>query len=142
MQPRVHHHRLPLRVQLPVPPPAPPVLPPAEPVPPPAPEPEFDPLAPPALPADDPVAPPSPALPPEGEAGVLSGGMTGPLVAPDLVPVASAPSLDAAMAASDVADNNPASNSEVILVFIRVPLQKMSGYLMLVPLAVRLVPIG
>lgn len=38
-----YHHRLPLRVQLPVP-------------------------------------PPSPALPPEGAEGVLSGGMTGPLV--------------------------------------------------------------
>jgi hypothetical protein len=102
----------------------------------------LEPLAPPALPADDPVAPPSPALPPEGEEGVLSGGMTGPLVAPDLVPVVSAPSLDAAMAVSDVADKNPASNSDVSLVFIRVPLQKVSGYLRLVFGAAQLVPVG
>lgn len=136
------HHRPPLRVQLPVPPPAPPEPPPAEPVPPPAPEPDPAPLALPALPLDDPVAPPSPALPPEGAAGVLSGGMTGPPVAPDFGRVAPASSLDAAKAASDVADNKPASNSEVILMFIGEPLQKMSGYLRLVVGAGWLVPVG
>ncbi len=123
-------HRLPLRVQLPVPPPAPPappVPPPAAPVPPPAPEP----LLLPALPLDEPVAPPSPALPPEGELGVLSGGMTGPLVAPDLVPAASAPS-PAAKVAREAAPSNPARKSEVILVFFMVRLQKMSRYLKLV----------
>lgn len=108
-------HRLRLFVQLPVPPPAPPVPPPAEPVPPPAPEPLPLPL--PALPLEEPVAPPSPALPPEGAEGVLSGGMTGPLVAPDLVLVASGLSVDSAKVCTDIADNNPASNNEVILMF-------------------------
>jgi hypothetical protein len=124
----MEHHRLPLRVQLPVPPPAPPVPPPAAPVPPPAPEP----LLLPALPLEEPVAPPSPALPPEGELGVLSGGMTGPLVAPDLVPVVSAPSPDSAKVAKGAAHSNPARNSEVILVFFMVRLQKMVRYLKLV----------
>jgi hypothetical protein len=82
-------------------------------VPPPAPEP----LLPPALPLDEPVAPPSPALPPDGAEGVLSGGITGPLVAPDLVPVASGLSLDPAKECRDAADSNPASNNEVILIF-------------------------
>lgn len=113
-------HRLRLFVQLPVPPPAPPLPPPAEPVPPPAPEP----LAPPALPDEEPVAPPSPALPPEGAEGVLSGGITGPLVAPDLVPVASVLSPDSAKAFKDAADNKPASNNEVILMFNMARLQK------------------
>jgi hypothetical protein len=64
-------------------------------------------------------------LPPEGELGVLSGGMTGPLVA-------SASSPDAAKEAMGAAHSNPARNSEVILVFIMVSLQKMRRYLKLV----------
>ena len=115
---------MPLRVQLPVPPPAPPVPPPADPVPPPAPDPEPEPLALPALPLDEPVAPPSPALPPDGALGVLSGGMTGPLVAPDLVPVASAPSPDAAKLAVEAIESNPAKSSEVHLMLIMVRLHK------------------
>lgn len=105
-------HRL-LDIQLPVPPPADPLPPPA-PEPPPAPAP----------PSDEPVAPPSPALPPEGAVGVLSGGMTGPLVAPDFVPFESGLSVDSAKACRDVADNNPASNKEVILLVNMVRLQK------------------
>jgi hypothetical protein len=101
-------------------------------VPPPAPEPELEPLAPPALPLDEPVAPPSPAFPPEGAAGVLSGGITGPPVAPDLGPWVSASSPDAAKALSDAADNSPANNSEVILRFVMVHLPKMSDHLTLV----------
>ncbi|MNW03642.1 hypothetical protein D3C71_1996070 [compost metagenome] len=50
--------------------------------------------------------------------------MTGPLVAPDLVPVASAPSLEAANEVKDAADSNPAINREVILMFIMVRLQR------------------
>lgn len=118
------HHRLPLRVQLPVPPPAPPVPPPDDPVPPPAPDPDPEPLELPALPPDEPVAPPSPALPPDGALGVLSGGMTGPLVAPDLVLVASASSPEAAMLAMDATESNPANSSEVHLMFIMVRLHK------------------
>jgi hypothetical protein len=81
-------------------------------------------LLPPALPLDEPVAPPSPPVPPEGDAGVLSGGVCGPLTAPDFVPVASAPSPEAARAARDVADNKPASSIAGILMFIMVRLQK------------------
>jgi hypothetical protein len=58
--------------------------------------------------------------------------MTGPLVAPDLVPVASAPSPDAAKVAKGAAQSKPARNSEVSLVLIMVRLQKMSRYLKLV----------
>ncbi|RAI63305.1 hypothetical protein DOZ69_20270 [Pseudomonas fluorescens] len=103
-------------VQPPVPPPAPPVPPPAEPVPPPAPEPE--PLAPPLVP----VPLPAP-LPPDGEPGVLSGGMGELLVEPDLVPVASAPSLAANVAAEPVA-SRPINNSEVSLRVTMVCLRK------------------
>ncbi|MNG30875.1 hypothetical protein D3C84_1165800 [compost metagenome] len=58
--------------------------------------------------------------------------MVGPLVAPDWVPVASAPSLDPANVAADATDNNPANNNEVILLFIMVGLQKKNRYLKLV----------
>jgi hypothetical protein len=97
-------------------------------VPPPAPEPE--PLAPPLVPVSEP--PESVRLPLEGSPGVLSGGVVGLLVAPDWVPVASAPSPDPANVAADDTDNNPANNNEVILLFIMVRLQKKSRYLMLV----------
>jgi hypothetical protein len=50
--------------------------------------------------------------------------MVEPLVAPDWVPVASGLSLDAAKVASEAADSNPANNSEVILMFIMVRLQR------------------
>jgi hypothetical protein len=43
--------------------------------------------------------------------------MTGPLVAPDLVLVASGLSVDSAKVCTDTADNNPASNNEVSLMF-------------------------
>lgn len=115
------HHGLLLCVQLPVPPPAPPVPPPAAPVPPPAPEPE--PLAPPLVPVPEPP-PESVLFPEEGEPGVLSGGMVEPLVAPDFVPVASAPSPEAAKVAAEAALSNPARKIEVILMFIRVRLQR------------------
>jgi hypothetical protein len=49
--------------------------------------------------------------------------MVEPLVAPDLVPVASAPSLAAKLAAEAVA-SRPASNNEVSLRVIMVRLQK------------------
>jgi hypothetical protein len=97
-------------------------------VPPPAPEP--DPLAPPLVPVSEP--PESVRFPLEGSPGVLSGGVVGALVAPDWLPVASAPSPDPANVAADATDNNPANNNEVILLFIRVRLQKKSRYLMLV----------
>lgn len=115
------HHGLLLCVQLPVPPPAPPVPPPAAPVPPPAPEPE--PLAPPLVPVPEPP-PESVLFPEEGEPGVLSGGMVEPLVAPDFVPVASAPSPEAAKVAAEAALSNPARKIVVILRFIRVRLQR------------------
>jgi hypothetical protein len=51
-------------------------------------------------------------LPPDGAPGVLSGGMVEPLVAPDLVPVASVLSLAAKLAVDAVA-SRPANNSEV-----------------------------
>ena len=116
-----------LFVQPPVPPPAPPVPPPAAPVPPPAPEPE--PLAPPLVPVPVlvPVLVPEPVppdvLPPEGAPGVLFGGMVVLVGPPDLVPVASAPSLAAKLAAEAVA-NRPASNNEVNLRVIMIRLQK------------------
>jgi hypothetical protein len=55
---------------------------------------------------------------------VLSGGMTGPLVAPDLVPVASAPSPEAAKLAVEAIESNPANSSEVHLMLIMVRLHK------------------
>jgi hypothetical protein len=51
---------------------------------------------------------------------LLSGSRVELRVAPDVVPVAPAPSPDAANVARDVADNNPAKSSEVILMFIMV----------------------
>jgi hypothetical protein len=84
------------------------------------------------LPLDEPVAPPLPALLPEGGAGVVSGGMRGALVAPDFVPVEPVPSPDAAEQASGVAQSNPVSNSEVILMFIKATLLKLNSYLMVV----------
>jgi hypothetical protein len=107
-----------LFVQPPVPPPAPPVPPPAEPVPPPAPEPE--PLAPPLVPVPDPSLPLT--VPPDGEPGVLSGGLGELLVAPDWVPVASVLSFAAKVAAEAVA-SRPASKSEVSLRIVMVSLQ-------------------
>jgi hypothetical protein len=68
--------------------------------------------------------------------------MTGPPVARGLGRVTSASSLEAAKVASEVADNNPASNSEVILIFIREPPRKISGYLKLVWVEGGLVPAG
>ncbi|HEF4758168.1 TPA: hypothetical protein SAN82_000553 [Pseudomonas putida] len=50
--------------------------------------------------------------------------MTGRLVVPDLLTAAPASSPDAAKEVCDVADSNPASKSEVILKFIKVPLLK------------------
>jgi hypothetical protein len=50
--------------------------------------------------------------------------MTGPLVAPDLVPVASAPSPEAAMLDMDATESNPANSSEVHLMLIMVRLHK------------------
>jgi hypothetical protein len=76
----------------------------------------------PELPLDEPVAPPSAPLPPEGDAGVLSGGMAEPLIEPDCAPVASAPSPDAAKVVTDAADNKPARIREVTLMFIMVRL--------------------
>ncbi len=115
------HHGWLLFVQPPVPPPAPPVPPPAEPVPPPAPEPE--PLAPPLVPVPEPI--PEDPLPPEGAPGVLSGGVVVLVGPPDLVPVASAPSLTAKLAVDAVA-SSPASNSEVSLRVIMIRLHKGS----------------
>lgn len=95
-------------------------------MPPPAPEPLLPALPPlPELEEPDPLLPPLELFPPEGSAGVLwSGAMVEPLVAPDWVPVASGLSLDAAKVASEAADSNPANNSEVILMFIMVRLQR------------------
>jgi hypothetical protein len=64
-------------------------------------------------------------VPPAGEPGVLSGGIVELLMPPDLVPVA-------AKVLADAVASNPANNSEVILMFIRVRLHKMSRYLILV----------
>jgi hypothetical protein len=50
--------------------------------------------------------------------------MTGPLVAPDLVPAASGLSFDPAKVCRDAVDSNPANNNEVILMFNMVRLQK------------------
>ncbi|CAI8747198.1 hypothetical protein EMIT0347P_10102 [Pseudomonas sp. IT-347P] len=118
---KVLHRGWLLFVQPPVPPPAPPVPPPADPVPPPAPEPE--PLAPPLVPVPEPI--PEEPLPPEGEPGVLSGGVVVLVGPPDLVPVASAPSLAAKLAAEALA-RSPASNNEVSLRVIMVRLLKGS----------------
>jgi hypothetical protein len=71
-------------------------------------------------------------VPPAGEPGVLSGGIVELLMPPDLVPVASAPYSVAAKVLADAVASNPANNSEVILMFIRVRLHKMSRYLILV----------
>ena len=71
-------------------------------------------------------------VPPAGEPGVLSGGIVELLMPPDLVPVASAPSPDVAKMLADAPANSPANNREVILMFIRVRLHKMSRYLILV----------
>ena len=116
-QPLTARHRLLLPVQLPVPPPAPPVPPPGAPVPPPAPLP--GPLTP-VLPIDEPGPRPRP-LSLEGALGLLLSGSTVELrLAPDVVPVASAPLPDAASVARGIVDNNPVSSNEVILMFIMV----------------------
>jgi hypothetical protein len=70
------------------------------------------------------LLPPSPLWPPEGALGLLLGAIVEPPVDPDWVPVASAPSPDAAKALADAAANRLASNSEVNLMFIRVRLQR------------------
>jgi hypothetical protein len=62
-------------------------------------------------------------LPPEGAPGVLSGGVVELVGPPDLVPVASAPSLAAKLAADALA-SSPANNSEVSLRVIMIRLQK------------------
>ncbi|KDD65521.1 hypothetical protein V466_29785 [Pseudomonas mandelii PD30] len=54
------------------------------------------------------------------------GTMVEPLVDPGWVPVASAPSPEAAKKPTDMADSTPASNSEVILVVIMARLQDES----------------
>jgi hypothetical protein len=64
---------------------------------------------------------PSELSPPFGAPGVLSGGMVVPLVAPDLVPAASVPSLAAKLAA-DAEASSAASKSEVSLRVIMVRL--------------------
>jgi hypothetical protein len=66
------------------------------------------------------LVPPEP-LPPDGEPGVLSGGMVELLAPPDLVPVASVLSLAAKLAADAVA-SRPANNNEVNLRVIMVRL--------------------
>jgi hypothetical protein len=63
---------------------------------------------------------------------VLSGCIVELLMPPDLAPVASAPSSAAAKVLADAVTSSPANNSEVILMFIRVRLHKMSRYLILV----------
>jgi hypothetical protein len=104
-------------VQLPVPPPAPPVPPPGAPVPPPAPLP--GPLTP-VVPLDE-LGPRLLLLLPEGSLGrLLSGSRVELRVAPGAVPGAPGTSPGAAKVARDVADNNPAKSSEVILMFIMV----------------------
>jgi hypothetical protein len=119
--------RLLLFVQLPVPPPAPPVPPPGAPVPPPAPLPG-------ALTPVVPLAELGPLprpLSPEGSLGRLwSGDMVELRVAPDVVLLEPSSAPDAANAASGDADNNPARNSEVILMFIMV-VSREESYLML-----------
>jgi hypothetical protein len=50
--------------------------------------------------------------------------MVEPPVDPDLVPVASAPSPVAANVLAEAAANRLASNRDVILMFIRMPLQR------------------
>jgi hypothetical protein len=58
---------------------------------------------------------------PEGSLGLLlSGCMVELRVAPDVVPVVTVPSPDAAKVARGSVDNNPAKSSEVILMFIMV----------------------
>ncbi|TFB37221.1 hypothetical protein E3W21_20980 [Pseudomonas sp. F01002] len=94
-------------------------------MPPPAPEPLFPPLPPlPPLEEPDPLLPPSALWPPEGWPGLLLGAIVEPPVEPDWVPVASAPSPEAAKMPTDMADSTPASNSEVILMVIMVRLQR------------------
>jgi hypothetical protein len=73
------------------------------------------------VPVPDPI--PEEPLPPEGAPGVLSGGVVVLVGPPDLVPVASAPSLAAKLAADAVA-NRPASSNEVSLRVIMIRLQK------------------
>lgn len=68
---------------------------------------------------------PSELSPPFGAPGVLSGGSVLPLVAPDLVPVASAPSL-AAYTPTEALASMPASNNEVSLRVVMVHLLKRS----------------
>ncbi|MDR6913588.1 hypothetical protein J2X66_000435 [Pseudomonas sp. 3296] len=65
-----------------------------------------------------------------------------PLLVPDWEPVEPAPSLDAANVAAQATPNKPASSSGMIFLVIMVRLQKMSRYLMLVPRAGWLVPVG
>jgi hypothetical protein len=54
---------------------------------------------------------------------VLSGGIVELLMPPDLVPVASAPTPDAAKMLADAPANSPANNRGVILMFIRVSIK-------------------
>jgi hypothetical protein len=70
-------------------------------------------------------------LSPEGSMGRLwSGDMVELRVAPDVVLVVPSSAPDAANAASGDADNNPARNSEVMLMFIMV-VSREESYLML-----------
>jgi hypothetical protein len=69
-----------------------------------------------------PLLVPEPVLP-DGEPGVLSGGMVELVGPPDLVPVASVLSLAAKLAADAVA-SRPANNNEVSLRVIMVRLLK------------------
>jgi hypothetical protein len=74
----------------------------------------------PVLPIDE-LGPRPLALSPEGTLGLLLSGSTVELrLAPDVVPVASASSPDAASVTRGIADNNPDKSSEVILMFIMV----------------------
>jgi hypothetical protein len=74
----------------------------------------------PVLPIDE-LGPRPRPLSLEGAPGLLLSGSTVELrLAPDVVPVASAPSPDAASVARGIADNNPVRSSEVILMFIMV----------------------
>jgi hypothetical protein len=62
---------------------------------------------------------PLPALLPDaGEPGVLLAGWDEPRLAPDWVPVASAPLPETAEAAPVAAHSKPINSSEVILMFI------------------------
>lgn len=95
-------------------------------MPPPAPEPLVPPLVlTPEPPLDelDPLLLPE-VLPGAGAPVVLLGDIVEPPVEPDLVPVASAPSPEAAYVAKEAADNKPASIREEILRLIMVRLQK------------------